>query len=123
MKITISALETKSQNPNYPEVTDVLPAEVLEKATELRLIDVRQPDEYDGELGHIKGAELIPLGTLPQKLSELSKEETIIFICRSGNRSAQAANFAIENGFSEVANMAGGMISWNENSFEITKED
>ena len=109
---------TKIANPNHPGVTDVTPDEVLEKKQELILIDVRRPDEFEGELGHIPGSELLTLDYLPQKISELPKDQTIVFICRSGNRSGQAAAFAIENGVSQVFNMQGGMILWNEKNFK-----
>lgn len=110
--------ETKIKNENHESVTDVTPDEVLAKKQDLMLIDVRRPDEYEGELGHVKGTELLTLDFLPQKISELPKDQTIVFICRSGNRSGQAAAFAQENGFTDVFNMSGGMLLWNEKKFE-----
>lgn len=101
-------------NPNFPNVTDVNPTEVLENASQLKLIDVRETDEYIGELGHAKSAELIVLGTIPEKINTLPKNETIVFICRSGGRSSQAAAFAISKGFTDVYNMRGGMLAWNQ---------
>ncbi len=108
-------------NPNFPNVTDVEPLEVLENALQLKLIDVRETDEYVGELGHAQGAELIILGTIPQKVESLPKNETIVFICRSGGRSAQAAAFAISKGYTDVYNMRGGMLAWNHQQLPTTK--
>lgn len=105
---------SKIENPDFEEVFDILPEEVLEKKNDICLIDVRRPDEFEGELGHVPGAELLTLDYLPQKIDDLSKETTIVFICRSGARSGRAAAFAIENGFSSVYNMKGGMLAWNE---------
>ncbi len=102
------------QNEEFPGVFDIAPQEVLENKAELTVLDVREPDEFTGELGHIPGATLVPLGELEEKWPNLPKEKTIIFICRSGRRSAMASQFAHQNDFKEAYNMAGGMIHWNE---------
>lgn len=79
------------------------------------LIDVRRPDEYTGELGHIKGAKLVTLGEeLTNFLNSTPKDKKILFICRSGMRSSTATREALEKGFSHPVNMAGGMIEWRE---------
>lgn len=87
------------------------------------LLDVRRPDEFIGELGHIKNSTLHTLGPeLDQKLQELleegKKDTKILFICRSGARSANSTLQAIEMGFTNVYNMFGGMIYWNESNFD-----
>jgi rhodanese-related sulfurtransferase len=105
---------TKSQNPNIPGVEDVDPQEIWEQKSQLTLIDVRRPDEFTGELGHAPGAKSLVLDTLPQHIDKLPKDSTIVFICRSGNRSGKATAFAKANGFSHVYNMKGGMLLWNE---------
>jgi rhodanese-related sulfurtransferase len=79
----------------------------------LTLLDVRSPAEFSGELGHIPGAVLIPLGELRGRLGELSRERPVITVCRSGARSAQASLILEKAGFSRVANLAGGMLRWN----------
>jgi rhodanese-related sulfurtransferase len=87
------------------------------------LIDVRRPDEYDGELGHIKGSKLVTLGLdLDNYLAREDKNKNILFICRSGMRSGKATEQAIKMGFNNVFNMEGGMITWNEHSFPLDKE-
>lgn len=88
-----------------------------------KLIDVRRPDEFNGELGHIEGAELVTLGEeLDQFLIRQDKKERILFICRSGARSARATEQAMSEGFNEVFNMEGGMIAWNESHYPVAKE-
>ena len=67
----------------------------------------------------LPGAELIVLDTIPQRIGEIERDKPVIFICRSGNRSAQASSFAQENGFTNVYNMRGGMLLWNEKNFEV----
>jgi len=79
------------------------------------LIDVRMPEEYIGELGHIKGTVLITLGPeLETFMKSAEKETNIIFICRSGARSARASAAALGLGFKNIYNMEGGMIEWNK---------
>lgn len=106
--------ESSEENPFFPGIMDISPEEVLQKKDTLRIIDVRQPDEYSGELGHISESELLVLGTLPETLPSLSKSTPIVFVCRSGGRSAQATAFAQSLGFQEVYNMKGGMMLWND---------
>lgn len=79
----------------------------------LHLLDVRNPDEY--ELDNI-GAKLIPLGDLPDRLDELEdwKDKEVLVHCRSGKRSAMAQQILEQNGFTNVRNVAGGMLAWNE---------
>lgn len=113
--VTVSFVnfETETSNPQYEGVFDIAPAELHQVMSQVKMIDVRQPEEYVGELGHVAGAELIPLGTLPDHLDQLPKDRTIVFICRSGARSANAAAFAMMNGWTHVYNMKGGMLFWN----------
>ena len=106
--------ESKSKNPQYEDVYDIEPQELLKKAASVKLIDVRQPDEFVGELGHIEASELMVLDTLPEKMSQIPKDQTVVFVCRSGGRSARAAAFALMNGYSHVYNLRGGMLLWNE---------
>jgi hydroxyacylglutathione hydrolase len=101
------------KNPVYPNVNDVLPDELNTYKDNIQLIDVRRDDEFSGELGHIPGAILITLDTLPEKIIQLDKSRTTVFVCRSGSRSAQASQFAYELGWTDVYNMKGGMIAWN----------
>ena len=116
-------LKSKTPNPNIPGVIDVSIEEVYELKNNLYLIDVRRPDEWVGEFGHIDCAELLTLDLLPQKISELPKDKVIVFVCRSGARSANATAFALENGFSEVYNMKGGMLAWTANNFESVEKN
>ncbi len=88
----------------------------------MKLIDVRRADEFVGELGHIKGSVLSILG--PELISFLeceNKNQHLIFICRSGARSAQATQYSLQIGFTSVINMSGGMLRWNELKFPILK--
>lgn len=73
------------------------------------LLDVRQPEEFRSE--HIQGAKLIPLGELQQRMQELPKDQEIICVCRSGNRSQTAARQLAAAGYT-VVNLNGGIMAW-----------
>jgi rhodanese-related sulfurtransferase len=75
------------------------------------LVDVRTPEEYELD-GHITGARLLPLSTLAGRSQELPQDRPIVCICRSGNRSGVACEQLARLGFSNVINLAGGMIGW-----------
>lgn len=79
----------------------------------LRVLDVREPDEFRGELGHITNAELLPLQSLAGQASALSHDAPIVTVCRSGGRSGKAALALQALGFTRVASLRGGMVEWN----------
>ena len=83
------------------------------------LIDVREDYEYSA--GHIDGAELIPLGQIPDRINEIPNNVPVILVCRSGNRSGQAYDYLSKQGFDNVHNMLDGMVAWSEAGFEIVK--
>ena len=74
------------------------------------ILDVRTPGEYRD--GHIPGARLIPLDELPNRLQDVPKDEKVYVICRSGNRSSQAARLLRDKGFGNVYNVTSGMNGW-----------
>lgn len=111
----------QTTNPQFQDVQDVNPQEVLENAHQLTLIDVRETSEYNAELGHAAGTRLVVLSSLPTQINTIPQDKTIVFICRSGGRSAQATHFAKANGFRHVYNMRGGMLLWNQLLLPIEK--
>lgn len=95
-------------------------AEVRPKVHEFTLIDVRRDTEWNDDVGHIEGATLITLSDdFDQKIASLDRNEIYLFVCRSGGRSARAAQIALSLGFQNVFNMEGGMLKWRE--FEVRK--
>jgi hydroxyacylglutathione hydrolase len=113
--------KNKQTNPYFPDVTDVFPQEVLEQTAQLHLIDVREESEYTGELGHAPHSKLIVLSSIPEQIKAIPQDKPVVFICRSGGRSAQAASYAQQNGLKNVYNMQGGMLSWNQLSLPVEK--
>ena len=92
---------------------EIEPAWVQEHGAALQIVDVREPDEFAGPLGHIAGAVLVPLGELASRAAQLAQERPVVTVCRSGARSAQAAAILRKAGFTKVANLAGGMLRWH----------
>jgi rhodanese-related sulfurtransferase len=76
-----------------------------------RIVDVREPHEFVGELGHLPAAELVPLRTVADAAQSWDRHAPIVVICRSGARSANAARILRELGFTAVMNLDGGMMA------------
>ena len=87
------------------------------------IIDVREQDEYQDELGHLRGSRLIPLRVLPGKAAELDnlKSSEIVVVCRAGVRSTTAGAILTALGFENVSNLKGGMLEWNEAGLPVER--
>ena len=96
----------------FAGIWELPPAVLEEHQNDVQLVDVRERDEYDGPLGHIRGSRLIPLSELPTRSAELARDKPVVTVCRSGARSAQAVVMLQKAGFADVANLAGGMLRW-----------
>ncbi|KRE90509.1 sulfurtransferase [Paenibacillus sp. Soil766] len=93
----------------------ILPSEIkarLAQGEQLTLIDVREDEEV--AQGIIQGAIHIPLGQLPERLSEIPQVDEVILVCRSGNRSGRALGYLEANGYKGLKNMTGGMLEWED---------
>jgi len=100
---------------------DVTPAAVGADGRTARLVDVREPHEFSGELGHIRGAELVPLATVEAAATTWNKEDELVLVCRSGKRSGTAAAQLARQGFRRVMNMDGGMLAWNAANLPVDR--
>jgi rhodanese-related sulfurtransferase len=92
-------------------------ASVVDDTTQF--IDVREPNEV--AQGTIAGAVNIPLAQVPDRLDELDRQRRVVLLCRSGNRSGQAAEFLTGAGFTDVVNLAGGMLAFDGPIAERTR--
>ena len=111
-------LSPKNQNG----VSEISAEDLLPHFNQVKLVDVRRPDEFTGELGHIPGSVLVTLGEeLVQFLKQQDPHEEMVFVCRSGVRSATACQIGIQLGFKTVINLEGGMIRWNELKYPTQK--
>ena len=100
-------------------IWEVQPEWLEEHLREVQVIDVREPAEFDGSLGHLAGAKLIPLGSLLEKKDSLDRDRPVVTVCRSGARSAQASVLLAKQGIPRVANLAGGMLRWRTQGFPV----
>jgi glyoxylase-like metal-dependent hydrolase (beta-lactamase superfamily II)/rhodanese-related sulfurtransferase len=96
----------------FAGILELQPDWLAENPGSAQVLDVREPDEFTGSLGHIANAKLIPLGSLLNNMNQISKEKPVVVVCRSGARSAQATVVLKNAGFARVANLAGGMLRW-----------
>lgn len=123
--LMIGSCRNSEQTAQPPTITPQEVHEIIQRdAANILLLDVRTPEEYNSQTGHLKDAILIPVQELEQRINELEshKEKTIIAICRSGNRSGKATTLLNDRGFRAV-NMVGGMIRWNEELRPTILED
>ena len=103
----------------FAGIWELQPHWLEENLERVQIVDVREPDEFNGALGHIAGARLLPLGLLLEKSKDLSKEKPMVTVCRSGARSAQATVLLRNAGFAKVANLSGGMLRWRAQRFPV----
>ncbi|MFN8299685.1 MAG: rhodanese-like domain-containing protein [Chitinophagales bacterium] len=83
--------------------------EMLDKQSDIQLVDVREAYEY--EIADI-GGDKIPMGTIPASFDKIDKHKQVVIYCRTGNRSGQVCNFLEGHGFSNLYNLKGGILAW-----------
>jgi adenylyltransferase/sulfurtransferase len=88
--------------------------EKIDKGEDFILLDVREPQEYAFSRIKEKDAMLVPLMSLPKVINSLPKDKDIYVFCRSGNRSLQATLWLLQNGFTRVKNVEGGILAWSD---------
>ncbi len=92
------------------EITAVELKQRLDRGDDLKIVDVREPNEY--QINRIPGSVLIPLGDVPKRYNELDPDDLIVVHCKMGSRSAKAADFLRSVGFKNVLNLKGGVLDW-----------
>ncbi len=113
--LILSLLVISCSADDLPSITvDTLQSK-LQSDTSLVLLDIRTEGEFNGPLGRLDGAILIPLGHLEKRISELEeyKDREIVVYCRSGNRSRAGTRLLLDNGYNAV-NLLGGILAWNK---------
>ncbi|WAH36440.1 rhodanese-like domain-containing protein [Alicyclobacillus dauci] len=81
------------------------------KSSGIQFIDVREPGEFRS--GHVQGFKNISLSQIHKRLGEIPQDKPVVLMCRSGNRSMQAARILNKHGYTDVTNVVGGMMRWN----------
>jgi len=82
-------------------------------------LDVRTPKEYAE--GHIKGAVLIPVQELEQRMAEVPKDKQVYVYCHSGVRSSRAASMLAQHGYTNIENVVGGIEAWKKSYYPVEK--
>jgi sulfur dioxygenase len=103
----------------FAGVWELEPHWLEEHSREVQIIDVRDADEFSGEMGHVPGSQLIPLDQLAERAPSLDRSRPVVAVCRSGGRSAQATIILSRAGFTDVANLAGGMLGWLAQGYPV----
>jgi glyoxylase-like metal-dependent hydrolase (beta-lactamase superfamily II)/rhodanese-related sulfurtransferase len=118
--------QSTTQNPDWAPLTytfagiwEVQPNWLEEHLRDVQVLDVRELDEFNGPLGHVPGAKLVPLGALVESADKFARDKPIVVVCRSGARSAQATLMLGKAGFEKVANLSGGMLRWRTQRFQV----
>ena len=111
----------ETARPNPAGYRDVAPTEVAVPAKGFTIVDVREPSEFTGELGHIPGATLMPMATLLASAMTWDKDAEYLMVCKAGGRSANSSQAMLRAGFSKVVNLAGGMLAWNAAGLKVER--
>lgn len=111
-------MPTKNPQEPFSRLNTKETQEMLDKGG-VQLIDVREPHEYSA--GHLPGARLIPLNTIPGRAAELDDSAPILFVCGVGQRSALAAEYAAAAGKKNLYNVDGGTEGWVRSGLPIDK--
>ncbi len=98
----------------YAGIPEIAPEWVARHRAELHVLDVRTPAEWTGELGHLEGAQLIPLDDLRARLADVPDDKPVVVVCQTGRRAAMATVILEKAGRARVANIAGGMVRWRD---------
>jgi rhodanese-related sulfurtransferase len=83
------------------------------------LVDVRELDEF--ATVRVDGAALVPTSTFADRHGELPKDRPLLLICHSGSRSAAATGYLLRSGWSDVVNVAGGMVAWERAGLPVRR--
>jgi molybdopterin/thiamine biosynthesis adenylyltransferase/rhodanese-related sulfurtransferase len=102
----------RSKGSSVRGITAVQLNEMISQGEKVALVDVREPFEF--EIARIPNSQLIPLGTVPERLAEIPRTATTVVMCKTGMRSARAIEFLRGEGFENLLNLEGGLDAWRE---------
>jgi len=103
----------------YSGVIEISPQWVAAHKSEVHILDVRTKVETDEENAKVAGAQLIPIDQLRDRLAEVPTNIPVMTICRSGKRSVLAFSILKESGWTEVANIQGGLLRWQKEGLPL----
>jgi rhodanese-related sulfurtransferase len=114
---------TTLANTSTEHKRNLAPAELqsrLARGERPQLVDVREHPEFAA--GRIAGARLLPLGELERRVAELDRTRPVVCVCRSGKRSAQAAEKLATLGFTGVQQLEGGLLAWEQAGLPVERD-
>jgi len=114
-----SAAESEAAPLDLEPDVDVETVASIMDRDDVFLLDVREQWEYDA--GHIAGNTFIPMGSIPSRLTEIPKDQTVIIYCHSGARSLRVTNFLSDQGYTNIHNMLGGITAWEQAGLQVEK--
>ena len=106
----ISKIKGYDEDIDFDEISVNELAHLIKNKKCVNLVDVRNPDEV--KEFNIEGSQFIPLAELEERISEIDQTSPIFLICKSGKRSAKAAEILKTKGMTEITNVIGGMDDW-----------
>ncbi len=115
LALGVGRADASPQSVGAQEIQDLLRS----RSPAVFLLDVRTPAEY--QRGRIPGSVLIPMNTIPSRLSDIPKDKRVVVVCASGGRSAVVARYLRESGYPWVANYAGGVIDWQRRGLPLER--
>jgi sulfur dioxygenase len=105
----------------YAGLKEIEPQWVAENMPNVHILDVRTEEEFNDKLGHIPGAQLLPLDQLQNRASEIPTDQPIVTVCQSGRRSGQATVILKKQGINQTASLRGGMLRWKNADLPVTR--
>jgi rhodanese-related sulfurtransferase len=100
------------RTPDYGRISNTELKRRLDAGDRPALLDVREPWEF--ELSRIEGSKLIPIGEIPERVSELDPAAETVVICHHGARSAYVTRALQQAGFARVLNLEGGLDAYSD---------
>lgn len=121
MLLLLSSCANNKENPAVQVITPEQVVAAMNENENIQLIDVRTPQEFLE--GHLKNAQNICVTSddFEERVKQLDKDKPVYLYCRSGGRSANAAQILEEMGFTEVYDLQGGITNWKDKGLEVEK--
>ena len=104
------------EKAQYADTSVQQAKEMIDKG-DVFILDVRTQEEYNA--GHIRNSTLIPVQDLGKRLNEVPRDREILVYCRTGGRSTAASEILVNNGFTQIYNMKGGITEWTKAGYEV----
>jgi rhodanese-related sulfurtransferase len=113
-------LRGKRPRAPYKKLSPPIAYEMMRDNPEMLVLDLRPPQEFNGETGHVRRARNIPLERLPFRLLEISafREDTVLVYCRADDCGEKGIGILLSSGFENVVLMVGGIDHWIRDGFK-----